>query len=47
MVADMAGQFDVIHNHNDFWMMPLSKIANTPMLTTLHGRLDLEDWQID
>ncbi len=44
-VAERAqgGRFDVIHNHDDYWLMPLSKMVSTPVLTTLHGRLDLPD----
>jgi glycosyltransferase involved in cell wall biosynthesis len=43
MVAERASEFDVIHNHHDYWMFPLSKMTNVPMLTTTHGRLDLPD----
>lgn len=42
-VADRAAQFDVIHNHHDYWMLPLNRMTRTPVLTTLHGRLDLPD----
>ncbi len=42
-VAKRAEEFDVIHNHHDYWMFPLSKLTSTPVLTTLHGRLDLPD----
>jgi glycosyltransferase involved in cell wall biosynthesis len=40
-VAKQADRFDVIHNHHDYWMLPLSEMSETPLLTTLHGRLDL------
>jgi glycosyltransferase involved in cell wall biosynthesis len=43
MVAERAGEFDVIHNHHDYWMLPLTEMTTTPVLTTLHGRLDLPD----
>jgi glycosyltransferase involved in cell wall biosynthesis len=43
MVADRAGEFDVIHNHHDYWMLPLSRMIDTPVLTTMHGRLDIPD----
>ena len=43
MVADRAAEFDVIHNHHDYWMLPLTKMSDTPVLTTTHGRLDLPD----
>lgn len=42
-VATHAGEFDVIHNHNDYWMLPLSRMTDTPVLTTTHGRMDLPD----
>lgn len=40
-VASRAREFDVIHNHHDYWMLPLSEMSETPLVTTLHGRLDL------
>jgi glycosyltransferase involved in cell wall biosynthesis len=40
MVAKRAGDFDVIHNHNDYWMLPLTQMVRTPLLTTTHGRMD-------
>jgi glycosyltransferase involved in cell wall biosynthesis len=46
IVAEHASEFDVIHNHNDGWMLPLHRMTTTPMLTTLHGRLDLPDLQL-
>lgn len=42
-VAQFAGEFDVIHNHNDYWMLPLTEMLDTPVLSTLHGRLDIPD----
>ncbi len=42
-VASRASRFDVIHNHHDYWMLPLSRMTTTPLVTTLHGRLDLPD----
>ncbi|MCM2278474.1 MAG: glycosyltransferase family 4 protein [Oligoflexia bacterium] len=43
VVADLAGDFDVIHNHHDYWMLPLTRMTRVPVLTTMHGRLDLPD----
>jgi glycosyltransferase involved in cell wall biosynthesis len=40
-VARRAPEFDLIHNHHDVWMLPLTGMTSTPVLTTLHGRLDL------
>lgn len=42
-VAERASEFDVIHNHHDYWMLPLTRMTRKPLLTTLHGRLDLPD----
>jgi glycosyltransferase involved in cell wall biosynthesis len=39
-VVRRAGEFDVIHNHMDFFGLPLSALCDTPVVTTLHGRLD-------
>ncbi len=36
-------QFDIVHNHWDFFGFPLARIAWCPVLTTLHGRLDLPE----
>ena len=38
-----AGRFDIIHSHLDFLGFPLSRRCATPVLTTLHGRLDLPE----
>jgi glycosyltransferase involved in cell wall biosynthesis len=38
-----ADSFDVIHSHLDFLSFPLSRRCTTPVLTTLHGRLDLPE----
>jgi len=42
-VSEYAGELDILHNHNDYWMLPLHSMTPTPMVTTLHGRLDLPD----
>ena len=38
-----AGHFDLIHSHLDFLTFPLARRCGTPVLTTLHGRLDLPE----
>jgi glycosyltransferase involved in cell wall biosynthesis len=38
-----AAQFDIIHSHLDFMGFPMSRRCQTPVLTTLHGRLDLPE----
>jgi glycosyltransferase involved in cell wall biosynthesis len=40
-VAARARDFDVIHNHHDYWMLPLGAMTPVPVVTTLHGQLDL------
>lgn len=40
LVREM-GAFDVIHSHLDYAGFPLARVAPCPLVTTLHGRLDL------
>ena len=40
-----SGDFDVIHSHLDFLGFPLARRNPRPVLTTLHGRLDLPELQ--
>jgi glycosyltransferase involved in cell wall biosynthesis len=40
-----AADFDVIHSHIDIVALPFSRFIGTPMLHTLHGRLDLPEIQ--
>jgi glycosyltransferase involved in cell wall biosynthesis len=40
-----SGQYDIIHSHLDFLSFPLSRRAHAPVVTTLHGRLDLPELQ--
>lgn len=42
-VFEQAAAFDVIHFHIDFLHYPLSRRCPTPSVTTMHGRLDLDD----
>lgn len=39
-VFGSAAEFDLIHSHLEFIPFPLAKRSRTPMLTTLHARLD-------
>jgi glycosyltransferase involved in cell wall biosynthesis len=39
----LAGQFDIIHSHLDFLSFPLSRRCAAPVITTMHGRLDLPE----
>jgi len=41
-VCARAAEFDILHFHTDPWHFRAAReLANTPSLTTLHGRLDL------
>jgi glycosyltransferase involved in cell wall biosynthesis len=42
-VLSRAPEFDVIHFHTDYLHFPFTRLMQLPALTTLHGRLDLED----
>ncbi len=42
-LGSLAGDFDIIHSHLDFISFPMSRRCVTPVLTTLHGRLDLPE----
>jgi glycosyltransferase involved in cell wall biosynthesis len=44
-VANRASEFDVIHWHLDYFHFPMSRRLGVPQLTTLHGRLDIDDVQ--
>lgn len=44
-VIEMAGEFDVIHFHTDYFHFPISKLCAYTHITTLHGRLDLPELQ--
>jgi glycosyltransferase involved in cell wall biosynthesis len=36
-------RFDLVHSHIDYWSFPFSGITGTPTVTTMHGRMDVED----
>jgi len=36
-------EFDLIHSHLDFLGFPVARRCHTPVITTLHGRLDLPE----
>src|SRR4051794_21154843 len=42
-VYDRAEEFDLIHNHIDYFAWPFAHQVRTPTVTTMHGRLDLPD----
>jgi glycosyltransferase involved in cell wall biosynthesis len=41
-VQRRAAEFDVIHSHLDYLAFPAFREADPPLVTTLHGRLDVE-----
>jgi len=42
-VFDRSDRFDIIHSHIDYWSFPFGRLVETPTVTTLHGRLDIEE----
>ena len=43
LYAGLAGDFDIVHSHLDFWSFPFAELTGTPTISTMHGRLDLPD----
>ncbi len=41
LVYQRAVEFDLIHNHADYFAFPFDRLSSTPTVTTMHGRLDL------
>jgi glycosyltransferase involved in cell wall biosynthesis len=46
LVFERADEFDVIHSHVDYFALPFTRLVETPVVTTLHGRLDLPGLQM-
>ncbi|RJR48249.1 MAG: glycosyltransferase family 4 protein [Desulfobacteraceae bacterium] len=42
-VFQQADEFDIIHSHIDYLPFPLARLSPAPVVTTLHGRLDMPD----
>ncbi|MGH7873686.1 MAG: glycosyltransferase, partial [Candidatus Binatia bacterium] len=42
-VYDHASRFDIIHSHVDCLSFPLARQAKVPTISTMHGRLDLDE----
>ncbi len=40
-VFERAEEFDIIHCHVDYFAFPFCRLTNTPVVHTMHGRLDL------
>lgn len=41
MVAQRADEFNIIHNHYDYPLLSLARMTTTPLISTIHGRLDV------
>jgi glycosyltransferase involved in cell wall biosynthesis len=41
--SEYAEEFDIIHNHHDYWMLPLCRMTSTPLVSTIHGRMDMSE----
>jgi glycosyltransferase involved in cell wall biosynthesis len=42
-VAAQSARFDIVHWHVDYFHFPMSRRLGVPNVTTLHGRLDIQD----
>lgn len=42
-VFRQASDFDIIHSHVDYLPFPMCRFSPTPVVSTLHGRLDIPD----
>jgi glycosyltransferase involved in cell wall biosynthesis len=36
-------RFDIIHSHIDYWTLPFSRVTRLPTVSTMHGRMDIQD----
>jgi len=43
-VLQRADEFDVIHSHVDYFPWAFTPFVRTPLVTTMHGRLDVPYW---
>lgn len=43
MVRDRLSEFDVVHSHIDYFPFPMHRRGDPPLVTTMHGRLDLPE----
>jgi len=44
-VLQLSTQYDIIHAHLDFLAFPLARLSKAPVVTTVHGRLNLPELQ--
>jgi glycosyltransferase involved in cell wall biosynthesis len=45
-LAPEIEKFDIVHSHLDHFGYPLARLASRPVVTTLHGRLDLPELEV-
>jgi len=45
-VIEHSGEFDIIHFHTDYLTFPFTQFLDVPHLTTLHGKLTIEELQM-
>lgn len=45
-VIEQSGAFDIIHFHTDYLSFPFTQFLDVPHLTTLHGKLTIEELQL-
>src|SRR5262245_55623146 len=46
LLRDRLEQFDVVHSHIDYLALPFHRAGDPPIVTTLHGRLDMPDNEV-
>lgn len=44
-VRSLADEFDIIHFHNEYMHFPMLRDLSCPSVSTMHGRLDLPEYQ--
>jgi glycosyltransferase involved in cell wall biosynthesis len=44
LLKKYAKEFDIIHSHIDYLPWLIAEEIDVPIVTTFHGRLDIEDW---
>lgn len=45
-VIEYSGEFDIIHFHTDYLSFPFTQFLDVPHVTTLHGKLTIEELQM-
>ena len=45
-VIEHSGEFDIIHFHTDYLSFPFTQFLDVPHLTTLHGKLSMQELQM-